>query len=445
MSPFGIFKFYLLLAFKRRKSHLDSDEDIAGSSLMTKHTFRFQESADKDLLIGFRAWIRALRNSRIRKAKPNSVHPKTVVFDVLEGHKPVREGQIHENTGNHIDLFIAREHLLKSISLQAWLLNLLVLGPIIAFWSAFSNRRKHIALMIFEILEASSLLEIIKQNRVQELYFYCAYEKDSNALYLLLKSQNVRVIKMFSPNLLSHLHEETLSDVAVLTSPYQRDEIEHLKYWRVKELYNWTPERFHQYKANYIDKNSTKAEFLLGYYSHGSWRRREMGHPDELGDMAAESEVLEKLSSILNKHSDWSIMIFLHPKEKGKVEHERIVRHYKHYFDSSQLNFAPREKSSAELFGLVDIGIGGISTILFERMFLGFKTVFYPCRFQGFPVIGSEIKKICTYSTDDLEGIIYELTRANAQDFFKSHNLSKYTYYEWLSDEYRLKEEFNHY
>ena len=116
-----------------------------------------------------------------------------------------------------------------------------------------------------------------------------------------------------------------------------------------------------------------------------------------------ETFLLNSLKSFLEKHSEFQLIIFPHPKERKDEEFES---YYSSLLKESNYVIAPSELKSSENFFKVNIGLMAYSTLLFERLALGYKT-FIGTQFQtSFPLEGSPLKNLCLSSFEELESEI---------------------------------------
>ena len=425
-----------------RSSNSLKPEAIAGWCLLNKPSFRFPSSASSDRLIGFRSWIRVSRKLLTVIKNSTEKHEDGIhgfaVFDNFRSVKDIRLNHIRSNAAEVPTCLFFREELSNASEKKRFseALLLFFLMPILSIWCFFSSRRINIALLYDELAEATQLLRLLKIANIKTLYFFSPFEKDANALYLLLKNEEVNITKIPSPNLLSIHHKQVLTDTLVLSSPYQQDELEFLQgSIHTKNIQHWLPEQFFSYRNVY--GNCTVPDFkTIGYYSHASWLRQQEDHALlGAGDLESEIELLQVLFLFLKKHSDFNLTIFLHPREKKHVDFSQVEKYYQKHFNGLNFVFSDYEKSSALLFNTVDIGIGAISTILFERLFVGFKTIFYPSRMKVFPVDRSVICKICALDGESLEKIILNASSLETGSYFNQTGLLKYTSQQWIKSE----------
>ncbi len=429
---YRIVRFYLRLISKADRT--GNNEALAGWSLVYKKSYR---NPSQSRVIGvLSSWMKTFGRTLFAKTKMHQVDGGNDGFLVWDNRnvKEIRVAHIRSNNISVPGIFIARNEIAITGFVQRLnaLFSLFWFLPGLTFRSLFSANPAGITLLPFEWYEASALMQIVKTKNIRAIYFYCPYEVDANALFLLLHEQGVKVTKIPSPNLLSIGNSELLADELILSSPCQLDELElHKSTLRTASSARWLPEQFIQYAQHYKVR-SKPASKTIGYYSHGSWLRN-ADVSDNVGDVKAELALLPVLAKFLQSHSDFSCTVFLHPKEK-KTEMSKVNAYYAGLFGDGRVSFAAADKSGAEQFDTVDIGVGALSTILFERLFLGNKTIFYPAGVTIFPVPGSAVSKICANTEIELEQLILQCAGVTASEFRKLNDLDKYTLHEWFPE-----------
>ena len=429
----GIILYYLRLIFKAKRDASDP-EALAGWCLLHKKSFRVIGKRFGPLVVTVRIISNVLRKNGEGCRKLEQGTDGVAVWDNRDVAS-IRLDQIRFNGGVLPKYFIARNA--TSISPGARLvlfISGIILGPWLAVWSLFKSGGGNIGLWIDQWVEAASLIRYVRQFKIRYVYFYCPYESDCNALYLLLKREGVEVNKIPSPNLLAAHNQELLADILTLTSPYQLDETEHYKSTiKVRSISKWLPEQFAAYADTYQHSRQQPERSTIGYYSHASWIRSNMGDKgSELGDVEAEFQFIEALSVFLKKHPQFRCRIFLHPKEKKDINAAK--QYYDAKFSEGKYEFSDLNRPGAQQFDSVDIGVGAISTILFERLFMGCKTIFYPVGISIFPLKSSAMNGVCPVSYDQLETLILQSADETTSDFFRRRGLNKYTINGWNPD-----------
>lgn len=429
----GIVFFYLRLIARAKRTASDP-EALAGWCLLHKKSFRTARTSfgparvTKRLIAAIAARPKGEGWHRFSEGEAG-----TGVWDNRDV-ATIRYDQIRFNGGRLPSVFIARNEVAPSaISKSALVPIYLLLWPFLCVWSLFSRNPQNIALLYDEWNEAIGLMQIVKKFQLRYMYFYCPYELDANAIYLLMKKRGIYVNKIPSPNLLSIHNQEILTDALTLTSPCQSDELPGFRNTAMySEIIKWLPEQFASYADVYRNARTKPAPFSIGFYSHGSWMRKKQGVKSvDVGDISAELELITVFGNILRRNPQLNCTVFLHPKEKKAEHFEATQDYYDEAFGKGNYVFAETGKPGVTLFDTVDIGVGALSTILFERLFLGCKTIFYPKGIAVFPIPGSAVERICPVSENELETLILQSSKQTLPDFLRQHGLEKYTIFDW--------------
>jgi hypothetical protein len=355
-----------------------------------------------------------------------------LVWDNFNRSKTSRLEQIKINGAIIPGIFVSRETAAPQqfVTRLTTSLMLICSVPLFLLW-ILNPANKAVSLLPIELVEWAGLKEVIKRRQVKYMYLFSQYECDTNAMVLWLRKVGVTVNKIPSPNLLVIHSKDLVADELTLSSPYQLDELQSdLICASYHKLNYWVPEQFHVYHNSYKNRKTAPIG-SVGFYSHGSWMRKKSGLTDTgVGDVAAEEHLITLLGELLQERQLDQITIFLHPKEK-KHSAEEVAAYYKSVFGEGRYTFAPLDMPSAQLFDSVDVGIGAISTILFERLFLGCKTIFYPSGIADFPVKNSSFRHICTFSKSELAELLQTMKHGSTADIFSRMDLLKYTIHHW--------------
>jgi hypothetical protein len=432
MTPGEVFDFYRMLISSAGNGKTASQEALAGWCLLHKPSFRLPQHAASDKLLLFRM-LKRLLNSR------NTENPVTVVeggekhvavFDNRNSSLSMRVAHLKANTTTQPSIYISRYGLLyqplnfiqylRAISLAFRLL--VVKGPSIQK-----------ALLLNEVFEASALLRVLRENGISYLHFYSPFEKDANALTLLLRKHGVHVNKLPSPSLLGAHHQELITDTLSLGSPYQADELEAYRPTHyIKNIQHFTPERWADYGHLYESPPAAPPN-SIGFYSHGVWLREAEGHKDSgFGDHHAEKQAIEAIANYLRNRPGIKLIIFLHPRERKADLAARTRTHYNQIFKGIDYEFSDATKPGTLQFDAVDVGFGGISTILFERLFAARKTVFFPAGVDVFPLPESKISTICPITTEALFPLLDKSFQLQATQWLHEFDVVGYTAGKWL-------------
>lgn len=438
MNLFSVGIKYLGFLLKADEKGADS-ASLAGYCLKEKPGFRFPGSFSHDSLLVIKCWLKALRSTMSFTGAVYYTYADgkegTAVFDHRSSARDIRVQHMVSNAGFSPRYTIAR-HDLRSVSFTRFF-EFLALSLLMLPWALWHGRkpayRVNAALLFHEICEAHSLLEWLKKKQIQELFFYSPFEIDANALYLLIKGTNIKVYKIPSPNPLATHNKILLSDVLVLTYPYQTEEvIAFAPGIRVGDILHWKPEQYQGYAELYRNITSSPAPKTLGFYSHATWvRRAEDDSNTGIGDHESEILLKKLMRAYFASRQEVKITVFLHPREKKHHDFTTVVSHYDEVFGKGRYSFAPLGSPSSHLFHTVDVGLGALSTILFERLFLGYKAVFFPSEMKVFPLPSSPINIICPTTAESLASALDLALDTPGSEYFSSTGLSRYTKEKW--------------
>lgn len=171
-----------------------------------------------------------------------------------------------------------------------------------------------------------------------------------------------------------------IADSIKLGDAYQISEFEvynqlgtchHYELWPVARSYALVE----HYKGRKVEDN----KHILGLYTQGFWLRIHIGKVSEtIGQQLAvqEKELIQNLIEYLRNFPDVQLIIFPHPMERSHFRENG-----EHQF--GQLAFNPEVtidfegSSSIYDFDRVGLGITTVSSSGFERIDLGFRTIFY--------------------------------------------------------------------
>jgi hypothetical protein len=391
--------------------------------LLSDLTYRLPNSAKKDLFIGFKEWKRIVTRKKISKTF-EACEPFVMVS--TSNQIEIAKEYIIANTPNkRLNVLVREELSLPSYNMQFHLFALRI-----SLQCLFDSRRVNLALVIREVVEWAAVQSALSENNSKAYFDFTPFEKDSNALALLLMKKGIHVTKIPSPGPLSGHHTFMIADAVVLSSAYQLEELPHLKHIYAKSFLNWPPEQYLSYAAHY--KNAPlPPKTTLGFYSHGEWIRRKVGHADfGMGIQENEVFLLNALKSFLEKHSEFQLIIFPHPKERKDVEFES---YYASILQGTNYLIASSELKSSESFFKVNIGLMAYSTLIFERLALGYKTLIGANFKTSFPLKESPLNNLCLSSFEELESALLLAQEETEKEFFGRQGLGNYPLTQFLT------------
>lgn len=410
------------------KRPLNASEDIRlrmlQHRLLHDLTYRLPGSAKKDILIGFKEWKRIVSR---RKTQNLSEGKAPCVLVSTSNQKEIAQEYISANSPFHTLNVLVREEL----TISSFPIKFHLFAFRISLQCLFDSRRVNLALLIREVVEWTAVSDFISISNIKEFFDFTPFEKDSNALAFLLMEDGVKVTKIPSPGPFAGHHTFMIADEIVVSSAYQLEEIPHFKQWYVSGLLHWPAEQYSRYAHCYTNA-PLPPKNTIGFYSHGEWVRRKAGHANfGFGIQENEQFILESLKTFLNKHPNFQLIVFPHPKERSDGEFQSF---YSSLFEGTNTIIAPVEMKSSETFFKVSMGLMAYSTLLFERLALGYKT-FIGTNFQtSFPLEGSPLKNLCLSDYESFEAALLLANEETEKEFFERCRLEKYRLKEFLTE-----------
>jgi hypothetical protein len=203
---------------------------------------------------------------------------------------------------------------------------------------------------------------------------------------------------------------------------------------RFEKTEHWLPEGAFGYIDRYLGHSFPPRPGIIGYYSHASWVRQEEAHADDgLRIPETESELLGLLGSYLRNRPNRHILVFLHPRERKPELMEKTRAFYTQCLGTGGWSFSEPGIPSTHSFELCDTGVAAFSTIIYERLFCGYKTLIGNFHTPGFPLTESRLNGIVF--RNEAEGIeMLETTLGQSPgEFFNQNNIEDYR---WDAYEY---------
>lgn len=410
------------------KRPMNASEDIRlrmlQHRLLHDLTYRLPGSAKKDPLIGFKEWKRILSRKKITLPSESGI---PCVLVSTSNQKEIAIEYITANSGfNKLHALVREELSTESLSFKFQLFALRV-----SIQCLFDSRRMNLALMIREVIEWTVVSDFISTNNIAEFFDFTPFEKDSNVLAYMLQEAGIKVTKIPSPGPFAGHHTFMIADDVVVSSAYQLEEIPHFKHWFVSRLLHWAAEQYSRYARCYTNA-PLPPKNTIGFYSHGEWVRRKADHANfGFGIQENELFLLESLKSFLNKHPHFELIVFPHPKERSDPEFQQF---YSTFFEGTNTIIATAEMKSSENFFKVNVGLMAYSTLIFERLALGYKT-FIGANFQtSFPLEESPLKNLCLSDYESFEAALLLANQETEKEFFQRCGLEKYPLKEFLAE-----------
>lgn len=421
-------------SFKQlKKASAPSDQGLAWECMYRNVTYRLDERADQMPSIGFRLIWRVLRAIRKGKTGLITIEGGDKQHLILEGVSRLADSRItytERETGVRPGYYVAKEELPGMLLGHVSPLTFIVAAlPIAIDCMFFSDQRANKSLHIVHLAEATALRSLIETFGIKTVYDYAPYHIESNWLYLLLKDLVDDYCKLPSPGPLKTHNAITLCDTLITSSGYHNEEIESLPSVRYRRKLRWVPEQAYDYIERYLSPSPIEEPLpkTLGFYSHASWLRKAQRHRDNgLNILFAEETLLDFLKTFLHHHREYQLTIFLHPREKVSEIINEAQRYYQERLNSDHLQFAAADISTAHSFETVDIAFAAFSTILYERLFCGYKTLIGKMGIRDFPVEGSSLHHISFSDEQKMTTLIEQSEQQSRNDFFNEYDLWNY-------------------
>lgn len=303
---------------------------------------------------------------------------------------------------------LAKDNILSLPSLPFKLTLLLVsslnLIPLFLF-GFFKKDKSKGALKVTQSAECAALLNYCKATQIKTVYYFSLFEPDSNICSFLLNRAGIETCLVTSEVPLRFGNTKMIGTEINFCFGYQLEEYEYYKKdilaERVKLL---IPETVNETAKYYIKNNKFETpKNSIGFISSGMWLRKQIGDADSgLNELENEGKILAWLLEFVSNDATKSLIIFLHPLEKNKKYFNDTLKHYKTLYKNLEPNFAPLNTSSAMSFNNTDVAVALYSTLIYERIFMGFKSIITPLQIDNFPLKDSSLQKSSAKSKDEL-------------------------------------------
>jgi hypothetical protein len=429
ITLFHFIKLYFVYAFSLNKG----SKSYQASYNLFQKSFRVPEKNSQEFWLVFTKYFSLLVHAKKNK-QPfciNIFDSKIFIYDLSFNQFVARERFVQTYISEEINGGIFKNNLLYNQSLIALYMKAFICFPFIVLLFLHSLHKKDkapYALVFQEIIENANLLNLTKKFNIKKLYFFSIYEKDSNAITLLLQKRNINVFKIPSDTPLSFWNKIIIANTLVICSGYQYDELEEYKDTMfVNETVFWGPEQSHLNISKYSNSVPTQKN-TIGFYSTGAWIRKLENHANQGYDLhSAEEKVKEILKDYCSQHIQYELLVFLHPRERSKKYFEQTVKKYQNDFENITYKLIDAsEETSSNSFEQADLGISFHSTIIYERLHYGFKTLFMPLGIERFPLSESGLKNICIMHPNDLHKAIENAISITNVAFFEKNRITSF-------------------
>lgn len=407
-------------------------EQYAAKNLFNT-SFRMNEASRKDSLLVLRIYHRLIKELFKYSSKKEPFICDAESYDKIIYDATRKSFESRKDFVNHffkegkVTAGIFKNELFNNIPLSqkiAIMFLATLWTPFLFVFNFFRKDKVGYSLLLFEFVEVYRFIESCKQLKVKEVFFFCIYEKDANITALLLNHNNIIVNKITSETPLSFWNKVIIADKVYLCSAYQLDEIEKYKETIFTDkIYLWGPEKIVQNYYKYSNLVKTNKQ-NLGFYSTAGWLRKLQGHIEQKVPLDEKEEMVKSiLIKFCKNNPQYKLTIFLHPKERTEKVKDLVIEKYRK--DFGDINYTLSSEVSALSFEEADLAVAFFSTIVFERLYYGYKTIIMPIGLEdNFPVQGSSIKNICAYSEKELYRLIESNIILTNKEFFDNNSIA---------------------
>lgn len=213
-----------------------------------------------------------------------------------------------------------------------------------------------------------------------EIYLFRIYLFETNFLAARLRERGIYVNLIASTTPLTHYNRFLIGDSLKLCNPYQQDEYPHFqRNYTCRHFELWSPEDIVALAGYYRDKEKPNLSNVIGVYTQGFWLRIQLGIYEENAgkEIAAwEDSLLQIALQMLERHHDLQVIIYPHPLERRHPQ--KTQQHFGRLLTShARLRIDFSNQNSTLTFDQVGLGLTTMSTIGFDRLYLGFRTLFF--------------------------------------------------------------------
>jgi len=428
------------LAFVRQRHRFkkESDEWLIWQCLVKNLSFKLNRRAENDAFIGFKEFFRVLKRMMAPSYVPvHLADTDTFLLYYKKGNQDLALNYVECSTNEKIGKIIWKGSITGNPYRFQETLIFLVLGFSVSLRCMFYKEgRANRALLIRDVYETDASVSLISLMRGKKVYDFLPYEKDANLTSYLLRRKEIKVVFIPSVNPLRDHNHVMIADEIVLVTPYQQEERDLLykSTIRCEKILRWIPEAGYTYIDKYINCESKSPQYHLGFYSHGSWARNQENHLGSAESLKLEEWVLQNISLLLDEQPQLKVLLFLHPKEK-KMNVEDVLSYYRSVL-GDRFEVAPLNERSVDQFEKVDIGVASYSSIVYERLFTGYKMIVGSFVDDGFPIKGSTLESVYFRNFDQFKNLFLSASSINRKTFFEKNNLNAYHFssYKVLGD-----------
>ncbi len=212
------------------------------------------------------------------------------------------------------------------------------------------------------------------------VYLFRIYRTEMPFVAAYLRERGVWVHLIPSTSPLTPNNKYLVGDSLKICNPYQLDEfVRYRDSGTCKHYELWSPEEIHLLAPHYATRTIQEHCETIGLYTQGFWLRTRLGTVGrQMGEELArqEEDLIQVMLTYVQQRPDVKLIVFPHPMERrhytktGEYPFDSLLEHPQTEVDFSGGN-------SIYQFDRVGLGVTTTSTVGFDRVYLGFRTLFY--------------------------------------------------------------------
>jgi len=407
--------------------------------LLNPHSFRFSKELQNSNNAIF-IYLKHALFFLLKKSSDGAIHfsaqinSKAAIFDGASKSLYNRTEFLKKIANPQPAVGFSREKLTiqKKTNKLFGLFGLSIIFPILLIFNLFAKKRKAtLSILLLEYLEWIAISELIDKHSINYLYYFCAYENDSNMIAHILKKQEVYINKIPSSNPLKNFYKYLVCDELSTTASFQKQEVKALSVnWDVNTISHYPIDSYH-FLTNYLNKNLEETkQFKLGFISSGIWLRQQKGDtPLGIGDQESELDLMDILKRYIQSRNIKDLIILLHPIEKKEDSiYKQAKKHYREFFELPTIQYPDKNQSSFEYFDRIDTTIAAYSSTNLQRLFCGYKTLYAPTKFTNNIYTGFDMETIVGYNEKQIIQLLDNTLKMNDELFFSNYKIERYHY-----------------
>jgi hypothetical protein len=212
-------------------------------------------------------------------------------------------------------------------------------------------------------------------------YLFRVYRTDTTLLGAYLMDRGVRVDLVMDPTPMSTHNRRLLADVVTFSNPYHLDEARvYASGSKIGCQRLWGPMDAPAMESAYAGRHIADLPSVIGVYTQGFWLRKAIGVFDEDSGgarLVIERTFLDVMARFAVEHPDVRLRVFPHPMERR--HHAETGEHgFEKLGDLANVDLVFDGGATSGLtFDQVGLGVTTLSTVGFDRLYMGFRTLFF--------------------------------------------------------------------